>query len=157
MIVDSAYVKVYANANLFSEVVMQENVISRCRERNRIILVTGIYIVTLRKGTKFEKMYCHRLLPCASDTRCPLGYALFRKTLPQPLIWFRSHRLDSCKDSQHIQICISSSFPSAYFPVFTRLLFPVCLLAPSRLDLYDTSQIRSSIQWHNSSWWLDLG
>lgn len=121
--------------------------------------LTDIYIVRLWKGTKFKNS-CQRLLPCSPDTRCPQGYALFREKLPQPLIWFRSDRLDACEDSQHN---VAAKFASP--PVFHLLIFlfsqgcflPFSLLRPPRFDLYDTSRIRSSIQWHNSSWWLDSG
>lgn len=39
--------EVCANADLFQEVLMQKNVISRCTERNGIIPLTDIYIVRL--------------------------------------------------------------------------------------------------------------
>lgn len=123
----------------------------RCTWRNYLSLLTHFGKATLCQTGKENRI-----------TRFPQTYALFQKMLPQPLIWFRSHDVIACRSwpascAQCLQICVSSSFLSFFCFCFHKSSFPTPTPGPSRFDLYYISQIRSPLQWHNSSWWLDLG
>lgn len=100
---------------------------------------------------------CETVLHIFSQT-----YALFRKMPPRSLITLRSDESDARRPSWiHAKswVCGSSCYPVAV-AAFTRAVFPILLPPPQdplRFDSYYISQIRSSLRWHNSSWWLDLG
>lgn len=94
----------------------------------------------------------------------PQMYALFRKTPLLSFITLRSDDSDARRPSDGYAPALEFAAPlvipspllfsqERFFPFF---FFPLPQ-DPLRFDSYYISQIRSSLRWHNSSWWLDLG